>query len=52
VWVVLTLIPVPVVPSIIAYLAAWLIMPEAPLPVSRSVDAASTAGAAHSPTAS
>ena len=51
-WVVMTLIPVPVVPSIVAYLVAWLIMPEAPLPVEPSIQAAPPAGAAHSPTAS
>ncbi len=31
-WVVLTLMPVPIFPGIIGYLVAWIVMPEAPLP--------------------
>ena len=30
VWLVLILIPVPVVPAIVAYVVAWLVMPQAP----------------------
>jgi len=32
VWLVLILIPVPLVPAIVAYAVAWLVMPEAPAP--------------------
>ena len=32
VWVLLILMPVPVVPALIGYFVAWLIMPQAPLP--------------------
>lgn len=32
VWVLLILMPVPVVPALIGYFVAWLIMPRAPLP--------------------
>jgi phage shock protein C len=32
VWVLLVLMPVPVVPALIGYVVAWLIMPQAPLP--------------------
>src|SRR6185437_10099765 len=31
VWLVLIFLPVPIVPAIIAYLVAWLVMPEAPV---------------------
>jgi phage shock protein PspC (stress-responsive transcriptional regulator) len=33
VWLVLLFVPVPVVPSIVAYLVAWAVMPQAPIPV-------------------
>jgi phage shock protein PspC (stress-responsive transcriptional regulator) len=33
VWLVLLFVPVPIVPAIIAYLVAWLVMPQAPIPV-------------------
>jgi len=33
VWVLLVLMPVPVVPGVIGYFVAWLVMPQAPLPV-------------------
>jgi phage shock protein PspC (stress-responsive transcriptional regulator) len=33
VWLVLLFIPVPIVPSIVAYIVAWLVMPQAPIPV-------------------
>ena len=32
VWVLLVLLPVPVVPAFLGYIAAWIIMPKAPLP--------------------
>ena len=32
VWLVLVLVPVPVVPAIAAYLIAWIVMPSAPVP--------------------
>jgi len=32
VWVVLVLLPVPVLPAVLGYIAAWIIMPKAPLP--------------------
>jgi len=31
-WVILTIFPVPVFPSIIAYIVCWIVMPVAPLP--------------------
>jgi phage shock protein C len=31
VWLLLTFLPVPIVPAIIAYLVAWIVMPEAPV---------------------
>lgn len=33
IWLVLVLVPVPVVPAIIAYLVAWVVMPQALAPV-------------------
>jgi phage shock protein C len=32
VWVLLVIMPVPIVPAFIGYFVAWLIMPQAPLP--------------------
>lgn len=32
VWLVLVLVPVPLVPAIAAYLIAWIVMPSAPVP--------------------
>ncbi len=43
VWVFLLVLPVPVVPAILGYIAAWIIMPKAPLP------AAAQAGTSHAP---
>jgi phage shock protein C len=51
VWVILTLIPVPIVPSVIAYFVAWIIMPEAPLPVAPSVQPVQPAGTPQSTSA-
>jgi hypothetical protein len=31
-WVILTIFPVPLFPSIIAYVVCWIVMPVAPLP--------------------
>jgi phage shock protein C len=36
VWLLLVVVPVPVVPAVIAYFIAWLVMPEAPKPVAES----------------
>jgi phage shock protein C len=33
IWVLLVIFPVPLVPAILGYLVAWLVMPQAPLPV-------------------
>lgn len=33
IWVLLVIFPVPLVPAVIGYFAAWLVMPQAPLPV-------------------
>jgi phage shock protein C len=33
VWVLLVLMPVPVVPALIGYFVAWLVMPKAPMPL-------------------
>ncbi len=33
IWVLLVLMPVPVVPALIGYFVAWIVMPQAPLPV-------------------
>jgi phage shock protein C len=46
VWVVLVIMPVPVVPAFIGYFVAWLIMPQAPLPAPAA--AAPAAGAPQS----
>jgi phage shock protein C len=32
-WVLLVLMPVPIFPGVIGYIVAWIVMPEAPLPV-------------------
>jgi phage shock protein C len=39
VWVLLFLLPVPVFPAFLGYIAAWLIMPRAPLPIAESAPA-------------
>lgn len=39
-WLVLVLVPVPVVPAIAAYFIAWLVMPQAPLPATGSAPTA------------
>src|SRR5271154_1620680 len=36
VWVLLVLMPVPIVPAFIGYFVAWLVMPMAPYPVPQS----------------
>jgi phage shock protein C len=41
----LVFFPVPLVPALICYLAAWIVVPEAPLPV---VDSITPASAPHS----
>jgi len=35
VWLVLVIVPVPVVPAIAAYVIAWLVMPQAPNPATQ-----------------
>ena len=37
IWVLLILFPVPLVPAIVGYFVAWLIMPQAPYPVRQPV---------------
>ena len=32
VWVIMAVLPVPIVPAVVAYFVAWIVMPEAPLP--------------------
>ena len=34
IWVLACFVPFPVIPAIIAYFVAWIVMPEAPLPAS------------------
>jgi phage shock protein C len=53
VWVIMAFLPVPIVPAVIAYFVAWIIMPEAPLPsyVAPTIQTAPPAGAADSTTA-
>jgi phage shock protein C len=46
VWVLLVIFPVPLVPAVLGYLVAWLVMPQAPLPVAVGGPAASAAHAA------
>jgi phage shock protein C len=33
VWVLLVIVPVPLVPAVLGYVVAWLVMPKAPLPL-------------------
>ena len=47
IWLVLIFIPMPIVPAIVAYFVAWLVMPQAPSPVV-SVSSPSTTGVPHS----
>jgi phage shock protein C len=50
VWVLLVLMPVPVVPAFLGYFVAWLVMPKAPLPITTTeVHEAGPGGAPHSP---
>jgi phage shock protein PspC (stress-responsive transcriptional regulator) len=53
VWVIMAFLPVPIVPAVVAYFVAWIVMPEAPLPtyVAPAAQAAPPAGAPHSTTA-
>ena len=50
IWVLLVLIPFPVVPAVIAYLVAWIVMPLAPLP-SNVESHVTSSGAPRSPQA-
>lgn len=45
VWVLLVLMPVPVVPAVLTYLIAWIVVPMAPLPATP----VASVGAPHSP---
>lgn len=51
VWVLLVIIPVPLVPAVLGYLVAWLVMPKAPapLPVDLSAQPTTTATPGHGP---
>lgn len=40
VWVLLVLLPVPVIPAFLGYIVAWIIMPKAPRPAGASAPAA------------
>ncbi len=40
VWVLLVLVPVPVIPAFLGYIVAWIIMPKAPLPAAAPTGAA------------
>ena len=40
VWVLLVLLPVPIVPAFLGYIAAWIILPKAPLPAAAPAQAA------------
>ena len=42
VWVLLVLVPVPVIPAFLGYIVAWIIMPKAPLPAAASAGAAAS----------
>jgi phage shock protein C len=33
VWVILVFLPVPIVPGVVAYFIAWIVLPEAPVPL-------------------
>jgi phage shock protein C len=46
VWVLLVIMPLPVVPAIVGYLIAWIVMPLAPLP---APEPRVTPGTPHSP---
>jgi phage shock protein C len=47
IWLVLIFIPMPIVPAIVAYFVAWLVMPQAPLSAA-SVSTPSAPGVPHS----
>jgi phage shock protein C len=42
IWVLLVLMPVPVVPAFIGYFVAWLVMPQAPYPLRSAPEPATT----------
>jgi phage shock protein C len=46
IWVLLVLMPVPIVPAFIGYFIAWLVMPRAPYPVPAAPQAASSPNSA------
>jgi phage shock protein C len=45
VWVFLVLLPIPVVPALLGYIAAWIIMPRAPLPAAAPTQSAASQAA-------
>jgi hypothetical protein len=46
IWVLLIIFPVPLVPAVLGYLVAWLVMPQAPPPIPVEVATQSAAPAA------
>ncbi len=42
IWVLLILMPVPLVPAFVGYFVAWLVMPQAPYPVQQAAPPAAT----------
>ena len=49
VWVLLVIMPLPVVPAVIGYLLAWIVMPLAPLPSTAAPEPRITPSAPQSP---
>ena len=47
VWVFLVILPVPIVPAVLGYFVAWIVMPKAPLPAAAPAGSAA-ASPAHS----
>ena len=45
VWLLLVVVPVPLVPAVVAYLIAWLVMPQAPNPAAQPAGASVTPAA-------
>jgi phage shock protein C len=45
VWVLLCLLPVPVVPAFLGYIVAWIVMPKAPVPTVAAAQPATTQAA-------
>ena len=45
VWVLLVILPIPLVPAVLGYIVAWIIMPKAPLPASTGAESTATQAA-------